>query len=75
MLKQTDDVIIAIPVLEKLLGFTSERAWHRFVIGNLFTEESFPERSRYNRRYRSLRWTIKWIRHQLANVDNITLMR
>jgi len=26
----------------------------------------FPERSRYNRRCRSLRWTIKWIRHQLA---------
>jgi hypothetical protein len=66
LLKQTDDVIIAIHVLGKLFGFTSERAWHRFVVGNLFMEESFPERSRYNRRCRSLRWAIKWIRHQLA---------
>ncbi len=29
-------------------------------------EESFPERSRYNHRCRSLRWSIKWIRHRLA---------
>lgn len=28
--------------------------------------EIFPERSRYNRRCRSLRWAIKWIRYQLA---------
>ncbi|MEK5323559.1 IS982 family transposase [Aeribacillus sp. FSL M8-0254] len=66
LLKQEDEVIIAIHVLGKLLGFTSERAWHRFVIGNLFTKEKFLERSRYNRRCRSLRWAIKWIRHQLA---------
>ncbi|KQB92919.1 transposase, partial [Geobacillus sp. PA-3] len=66
LLKQEDEVIIAIHILGKLLGFTSERAWHRFVIGNLFTKEMSPERSRYNRRCRSLRWAIKWIRHQLA---------
>ena len=66
LLKQEDEAIIAIHILGKLLGFTSERAWYRFVIGNLFTKEMFPERSRYNRRCRSLRWAIKWIRHQLA---------
>ncbi|KQB94534.1 transposase, partial [Geobacillus sp. PA-3] len=54
LLKQEDEVIIAIHILGKLLGFTSERAWHRFVIGNLFTKEMFPERSRYNRRCRAL---------------------
>jgi len=52
--------------LGKLLGFTSERAWHRFVTGNLFTNGSFLERSRYNRRCRALRFAIKWIRHELA---------
>ena len=38
------------PIIGKLLGFTSEQAWHRFVIGNLFPKALFPERSRYNRR-------------------------
>lgn len=42
LLKQTDAVIIAIHVLGKLFGFTSERAWHRFIVGNLFTKEVFP---------------------------------
>ncbi|MGX1984157.1 DDE family transposase [Thermolongibacillus altinsuensis] len=67
LLKQNDEVIIAVHILGKLFGFMSERAWHRFVVGNLFTEESFPERSRYNRRCRLLRWAIKWIRHQLKH--------
>lgn len=31
-----------------------------------FSEDTFPERSLYNRRCRQLRWAIKWIRHQLA---------
>ncbi|KHF27546.1 hypothetical protein LR68_03668 [Anoxybacillus sp. BCO1] len=34
--KQEDAEIIAIHLLGKLLGFSSERAWHRFVTGNLF---------------------------------------
>jgi hypothetical protein len=55
LLKQIDDAIMAIHILGKLFGFTSERAWHRIIVGNLFTEEPFPERSRYNRRCRSLR--------------------
>ncbi|KQB92898.1 transposase [Geobacillus sp. PA-3] len=66
LLKQKDEVIITIHVLGKLLGFTSERAWHRFVIGNLFPKDLFPERSRYNRRCRALSFAIKWIRHQPA---------
>ena len=66
LLKQKDEVIIAVHVLGKLLGFTSERAWHRFVIGNLFSKDLFPERSRYNRRCRALGFAIKWMRHQLA---------
>ncbi|MGG3775623.1 IS982 family transposase, partial [Geobacillus stearothermophilus] len=41
LVKQEDAVIIAIHLLGKLLGFTSERAWHRFVTGNLFTNGSF----------------------------------
>ncbi len=61
LLKQKDEVIITIHVLGKLLGFTSERAWHRFVIGNLFPKVLFPERSRYNRRCRALGFAIKWI--------------
>ncbi|NIK14781.1 hypothetical protein BDD39_001291 [Saccharococcus thermophilus] len=59
LLKQKDEVIITIHVLGKLLGFTSERAWHRFVIGNLFPKALFPERSRYNRRCRALSFAIK----------------
>jgi len=66
LLKQEDEVIIAVHVLGKLLGFTSERAWHRFVIGNLFSKDLFPERSRYNRRCRNLGFAVKWIRYQLA---------
>lgn len=66
LVKQEDDVIIAIHILGKLLGFSSERAWHRFVTGNLFTNGQFLERSRYNRRCRALRWAMKWIRHELA---------
>jgi Transposase DDE domain len=65
-LKQKHEVIIAVHVLGKLLGFTSERAWRRFVIGNLFSKDLFPERSRYNRRCRALGFAIKWMRHQLA---------
>ncbi|ANB56713.1 hypothetical protein GFC29_3225 [Anoxybacillus sp. B7M1] len=42
LLKQKDEVIIAVHVLGKLLGFTSERAWHRFVIGNLFSKDLVP---------------------------------
>lgn len=66
LVKQEDAVIIAIHLLGKLLGFTSERARHRFVIGNLFPKGQFLERSRYHRRCRSLRFAIKWIRHELA---------
>ena len=61
LVKQEDAVIIAIHLLGKLLGFTSEWAWHRFVTGNLFTNGSFLERSRYNRRCRALGFAIKWI--------------
>lgn len=49
LLKQEDEVIIAVHVIGKLLGFTSEWAWHRFVIVNLFSKEWFPKLSRYNR--------------------------
>ena len=66
LLKQEDEVIVAVHIPGKLLGFTSERAWHRFVIGNLFSKNLFPERSRYNRRCRHLGFAVKWIRHQLA---------
>ncbi|MGG3007548.1 IS982 family transposase, partial [Geobacillus stearothermophilus] len=58
LLKQKDEVIIAVHVLGKLLGFTSERDWHRFVIGNLFSKDLFSERSRYNRRCRALGFAI-----------------
>ncbi|MED4269599.1 IS982 family transposase [Geobacillus stearothermophilus] len=61
LVKQEDAVVIAIHLLGKLLGFTSEQAWHRFVTGNLFTNGSFLERSRYNRRCRALGFAIKWI--------------
>ncbi|KJE28136.1 transposase IS4 family protein [Geobacillus kaustophilus] len=74
LVKQEDAVVIAIHILGKLLGFTSERAWHRFVTGNLFTNGSFLERSRYNRRCRALRFAIKWIRHSEQNAANIMPM-
>ncbi|ANB62391.1 transposase DDE domain protein (plasmid) [Anoxybacillus amylolyticus] len=66
LVKQEDAVIIAIHILGKLFGFSSERAWHHFVTGNLFTNGQFIERSRYNRRCRALRVAIKWIRHELG---------
>jgi hypothetical protein len=62
LVKQEDDEIIAIHILGKLFDFTSERAWHRLITGNLFTNGQFLERSRYNRRCRALRWAMKWIR-------------
>lgn len=74
-LKQKDEVIITIHVLGKLLGFISERAWHQFVIGNLFPKALFPERSRYNHRYRALGFATKWIRHQLAKRGQTMRMR
>ncbi|MBB5326244.1 hypothetical protein HNQ34_003363 [Anoxybacillus tepidamans] len=64
--KQEDAVIIAIHLLGKLFGYSSERVWHRFVTGNLFTNGPFLERSRYNRRCRAVHFAIKWIRYELA---------
>ncbi|AGE22867.1 putative transposase [Geobacillus sp. GHH01] len=52
-------VIIAIHILGKLFCFTSERAGYQYVIGNLFTREMFPERSRYNCCCRLLRFSVK----------------
>ncbi|WP_419964631.1 IS982 family transposase [Paenibacillus campi] len=46
------------------MGFTSERAWHRLVQGNL---GSIVERSRYNRRGRDLRYALKWLRKRLTS--------
>ncbi|KJE28394.1 putative transposase [Geobacillus kaustophilus] len=34
LVKQEDEVVIAVHLLGKLLGFSSERTWHRFVTGN-----------------------------------------
>ncbi len=62
LVKQKDAVIIAIYLLGKPLGFSSERTWHCFVEGNLFTNRQFIERFRYNRRCRALFFVIKWIR-------------
>ncbi|MBB6285323.1 hypothetical protein HNR34_003738, partial [Geobacillus subterraneus] len=31
LVKQEDEVVMAVHLLGKLLGFSSERAWHRFV--------------------------------------------
>ncbi|MEB3752602.1 hypothetical protein EP10_003517 [Geobacillus icigianus] len=59
-------MIIAIHIWGKLLGFSSERAWYRFVTGNSFPNGQFLERSRSNRRCRALRFAFKWIRHELA---------
>ena len=66
LVKQKDEVVIAVHLLGKLLVFSSERSWHRFVIGNLFTHGQFLERSRYNRRCRALDFVVKWIRHERA---------
>ncbi len=61
--------IIVIHILRKLFGFTSEHAQHRFVIGSLFSKHRFLERFRYHCRCRSLRFAIKWVRHELARRD------
>lgn len=66
LLKQSDAQIISVHILGKLLGFSSERAWHRFIMGNLFDASEFPERSRYNRRCRDVVQIIKWIRCQIV---------
>ncbi|RBW68865.1 IS982 family transposase [Bacillus taeanensis] len=66
LLKQSDGEIISVHILGKLLGFYSERSWHRFIIGNLFERSQFPERSRYNRRCRDLLQMIKWIRYRIV---------
>lgn len=63
--KQHDTVIIAVHLLGKMLGFTSERMWHAFVQANLFSTQPFPERSRFHRRCRQLLQIIKWIRNFL----------
>jgi hypothetical protein len=63
--KQHDTVIIAVHLLGKMLGFTSERMWHAFVQANLFSTQPFPERSRYHRRCRQLLQIIKRIRNFL----------
>ncbi len=60
--KQQDIVIITTQVLGKLLGFTSERSWHAFLVSNLFTKEEFPERSRYHRLAKQVRVWVKWFR-------------
>jgi Transposase DDE domain len=49
-----------------VLGFSSERAWHRFIIGNLFDASHFPESSCYNRQCRDLAQIIKWIICQIV---------
>jgi hypothetical protein len=36
-------VIIALHILGKLFRFSSERAWHHFATGNLFTKGQFLE--------------------------------
>jgi hypothetical protein len=64
--KQNDIVIIAVCVLGKMLGFTSERAWHAFAYTNLFSGQPFPERSRYHRCCRQLMQVIKQIRNHLV---------
>jgi hypothetical protein len=66
LLKQEDEVIIAIHILEKLLDSTLERAWHRFVIGDLFMKKKLFEQFRCNRRCQALRFAVKRIRHQRA---------
>jgi len=64
--KQQDVVIIAVCILGKMLGFTSERSWHSFVKANLFHGKPFPERSRYHRCCRQLTQVIKRIRNELV---------
>jgi Transposase DDE domain len=64
--KQQDVVIIAVFILGKMLGFTSERSWHAFVKANLFCGQPFPERSRYHRCCRQLTQIIKRIRNFLT---------
>jgi hypothetical protein len=63
---QKDVTLITVCLLGKMLGFTSERTWHAFVQSNLFPDERFPERSRFNRICRHLRWVIKFLRFQFT---------
>ncbi|MBS7529635.1 hypothetical protein IC619_003885 [Hazenella sp. IB182353] len=62
--KQEDAVLIAISILGKMLGFNSERMWHKFMSTNLIIEQ-FPERSRYHRRCKQLLQIIKLIRMRM----------
>ncbi|WP_411347499.1 IS982 family transposase [Paenibacillus sp. WLX2291] len=66
LLQQSDAHILTLHLLGKGLGFTSERAWHRFIQGNLGT---VVERSRYNRRCRDLRFALKWLRKRLSSPE------
>lgn len=63
---QKDSVLIAVCLLGKMMGFTSERAWHTFIKSNLFCNEPFPERSRYHRICQQLYWVIKFLRYQFT---------
>ncbi|MBD1373021.1 hypothetical protein IC620_11710 [Hazenella sp. IB182357] len=62
--KQEDAVLIAISILGKMLGFNSERMWHKFMSTNLIIEQ-FPERSHYHRRCKQLLQIIKLIRMRM----------
>lgn len=66
LLQQSDAHILALHLLGRGLRFTSERAWHRFIQGNL---GSVVERSRYNRRCRDLRFALKWLRKRLSSPE------
>ncbi|WP_411346990.1 hypothetical protein [Paenibacillus sp. WLX2291] len=66
LLQQSDAHILTLHLLGKGLGFTSERACHRFIQGNL---GPIVERSRYNRRWRDLRFALKWLRKRLSSPE------
>lgn len=66
LLHQSDAHILAIHLLGKGLGFSSERAWHRFVQGNIC---SIVERSRYHRRCRDMRVALKWLWIRLIQAE------
>jgi hypothetical protein len=80
---QPDTVLITVCILGKMLGFSKERTWYKFVVGNLFQDQKFPERSRFNRICRQLRWVIQLLRYQFSRrfsdqanytiIDNIPL--
>jgi hypothetical protein len=63
---QPDTVLITVCILGKMFGFTQERMWHKFVVGNLFDKQDFPERSRFNRICRQLQGVIQWLRYQFT---------